>query len=111
MYQTRLIGSGAGTARHEELLLDHDGSGGSCDGRLSSSENLVVMKLGSEGGRVMVELVRNIVIRVRWWCFVREVSGLEVPWGFGVEVRPRTRRDGREHLLQEVIVGVVGVKV
>ena len=93
------------------MLLDHDGNGGSYGGRLSSSENLVVMKLGSEGGRVMVELVRNIVIRVRWWCFVREVSGLEVPWGFGVEVRPRTRRDGREHLLQEVIVGVVGVKV
>ena len=76
--------------RHEKLLLDHDGSGDSCDGRLSSSENLVVMKLGSEGGRVMVELVRNIVVRVRWWRFVEEVSGLEVPRGFGVEVRPRT---------------------
>ena len=93
------------------MLLDHDGNGGSYDGRFSSSENLVVMKLGSEGGRVMVELVRNIVVRVRWWRFVGEVSGLEVPRGFGVEVRQRTQRDGREHLLQEVIVGVVGVKV
>ena len=93
------------------MLLDHDGNGGSYDGRFSSSENLVVMKLGSEGGRVMVELVRNIDVRVRWWRFVGEVSVLEVPRGFGVEVRPRTQRDGREHLLQEVIVGVVGVKV
>ena len=72
------------------MLLDHDGSSGSCDGRFSSSENLVVMKLGSEGGRVMVELVRNIVVRVRRWRFVGEVSGLEVPRGFGVKVRPRT---------------------
>ena len=90
------------------MLLEHDGS---CGGGLSSAENLVVTELGSEGGRVMVELVRNIVVRVRWWRFVGEVSGLEVPQGFGVEVRPRTRWDGREHLLQEVIVGVVGVEV
>ena len=93
------------------MLLDHDGNGGSYGGRLSSSENLVVTELGSEGGRVMVKLVRNIVVRVRRWRFVREVFGLEVPQSFGVEVRPRTRRDGREHLLQEVIVGVVGVEV
>ena len=65
----------------------------------------MVTELGNEGGRVMVELVRNIVVRVRWWRFIGEVSGLKVPQGFGVEVRPRTRR------LQEVIVGVVGVKV
>ena len=97
--------------KHEELLLDHDGSGSSYNGRLSSSGNLVVTELGSEGGRVMVELVRNIIVGVRRWRFVGEVSGLEVPRGFGVEVRPRTRRDGREHLLQEVIVGVVGVEV
>ena len=71
----------------------------------------MVTELGSEGGRVMAELVRNIVVRVRQWRFVEKVFGLEVPRGFGVEVRPRTRRDGREHLLQEVIVGVVGVKV
>ena len=71
----------------------------------------MVTELGSEGGRVMVELVRNIIVGVRRWRFVGEVSGLEVPRGFGVEVRPRTRRDGREHLLQEVIVGVVGVEV
>ena len=103
--QTRLAGSGIGTARHEELLLEHDGSDGSCGGGLSSVGNLVVTELGSEGGRVTVELVRNIVVRVRWWHFVGEVSGLEVPRGFGVEVRPRTRR------LQEVIVGVVGVEV
>ena len=93
------------------MLLDHDGNGGSYGGRLSSSENLVVTELGSEGGRVIVKLVRNIVVRVRRWRFVREVFGLEVPRSFGVEVRPRTRRDGREHLLQEVIVGVVGVEV
>lgn len=54
----------------------------------------MVAELGSEGGRVMVELVRNIVVGVRRWRFVGEVSGLEVPWGFGVEVRPRTRWDG-----------------
>ena len=71
----------------------------------------MVTELGSEGGRVMVELVRNIIVGVRRWRFVGEVSGLEVPRGFGVEVRPRTRRDGREHLLQEVIVGVVRVEV
>lgn len=71
----------------------------------------MVAELGSEGGRVMVELVRNIVVRVRRWRFIGEVSGLEVPWGFGVEVRPRARWDGREHLLQEVIVGVVWVEV
>ena len=71
----------------------------------------MVTELGSEGGRVMVELVRNIIVGVRRWRFVGEVSGLEVPRGFGVEVRPRTRWDGREHLLQEVIVGVVGVEV
>ena len=71
----------------------------------------MVTELGSEGGRVMVELVRNIVVRVRRWRFTGEVSRLEVPRGFGVKVRPRTRRDGREHLLQEVIVGVVGVEV
>ena len=81
------------------MLLDHDGSGGSCGGRLSSFGNLMVTELGSEGVRVMVELVRNIVVRVRRWRFVGEVSELEVPWGFGVKVRPRTRRDGREHLL------------
>ena len=50
------------------------------------------MELGSEGGRVMVELVRNIVVKVRRWRFIGEISGLEVPRGFGVEVRPRTRR-------------------
>ena len=105
--QTRL----AGTARHEELLLEHDGNDGNCGGGLSSARNLVVMELGSEGGRVMVELVRNIVVRVRQWYFDGEVSGLEVPRGFGVEVKPRTRWDGRENLLQEVIVGVVGVEV
>ena len=93
------------------MLLKHDGSGSNGSGRLSSIENLVVTELGSEGGRVMVELVRNIVVRVRRWHFVGEGYGLEVPRGFGVEVRPRTRRDGREHLLQEVIVGVVGVEV
>ena len=71
----------------------------------------MVTELRSEDGRVMVELVRNIVVRVRRWRFVGEVSRLEVPRGFGVKVRPRTRRDGREHLLQEVIVGVVGVEV
>ena len=71
----------------------------------------MVTELGSEGGRVMVELVRNIIVGVRRWRFVGEVSGLEVPRGFGVEVRQRTQRDGREHLLQEVIVGVVGVEV
>ena len=71
----------------------------------------MVTELGNEGGRVMVELVRNIIVGIRRWRFVGEVSGLEVPQGFGVEVRPRTRRDGREHLLQEVIVGVVGVEV
>ena len=71
----------------------------------------MVTELGSEGGRVMAELVRNIVVRVRQWRFVEKVFGLEVPRGFGVEVRPRTRRDGREHLLQEVIVGVVGVEM
>ena len=48
------------------------------------------MELGSEGGRVMVELVRNIVVRVRRWRFVGEVSRLEVPRGFGVKV-------GQEH--------------
>lgn len=71
----------------------------------------MVTELRSEDGRVMVELVRNIVVRVRRWRFFGEVSGLEVPRGFGVELRPSTRRDGREHLLQEVIVGVVGVEV
>ena len=50
----------------------------------------MVTELGSKGGRVMVELVRNIVVRVRRWRFVGEVSGLEVPQGFGVKVRPRT---------------------
>ena len=72
------------------MLLDHDGSGSSYNGRLSSSGNLVVTELGSEGGRVMVELVRNIVVRVRRWHFVGEISRLEVPQGFGVEVRLRT---------------------
>ena len=90
------------------MLLEHDGSGG---GGLSSAGNLVVTELGSEGGRVMVELVRNIVVRVRQWRFVGEVSSLEVPWGIGVEFRPRTQMDGREHLLQEVIVCVVRVEV
>ena len=74
------------------MLLEHDGSGDSCGGGLSSAGNLVVMELGSEGGRVMVELVRNIVVKVRRWRFIGEISGLEVPRGFGVEVRPRTRR-------------------
>ena len=87
------------------MLLEHDGSGDSCGGGLSSVGNLVVMELGSEGGRVMVKLVRNIVVRVRQWRFIGEVFGLEVPRGFGVKVRPRTQR------LQEVIVGVVGVEV
>ena len=53
-----------------------DGSGG---GGLSSVGNLVVAELGSEGGRVMVEMVRNIVVKVRRWRFVEEVSRLEVP--------------------------------
>lgn len=65
----------------------------------------MVTELGSKGGRVMVERVRNIVVRVRRWCFIEKASGLEVPWGFGVEVRLRTQR------LQEVIVGVIGVEV
>ena len=91
--------------------MEHDGSSGNCGGGLSSARNLVVMELGSEGGRVMVELVRNIVARVRPWRFVREVSGRKVPRGFGVEVRLRMQRDGREHLLQEVIVDFVGVEV
>ena len=90
------------------MLLEHDDS---CGEGLSSAGNLVVTELRSEDGRVMVELVRNIVVRVRRWRFVGEVSRLEVPRGFGVKVRPRTRRDGREHMLQEVIVGVVGVEV
>ena len=72
------------------MLLEHDGSGSNYGEGLSSARNLVVMELGSKGGRVMVELVRNIVVRVRRWCFVGEVSGLEVPQGFGVKVRPRT---------------------
>ena len=93
------------------MLFDHDGNDGSYGGRLSSSGNLVVTELGSEGGRVMVELVRNIVVRVRQWRFVEKVFGLEVPRGFGVEVRLRMQRDSREHLLQEVTVGVVGVEV
>ena len=93
------------------MLLDHDGNGSSYGGRLSSSENLVVTKLGSEGGRVIVKLVRNIVVRVRRWRFVREVFGRKVPRGFRVEVRLRMQRDGREHLLQEVIVDFVGVEV
>ena len=88
--------------RHEELLLEHDGS---CGGGLSSAENLVVTELGSKGGRVMVKLVRNIIVRVRLWRFIEEASRREVQWGFGVEIRPRTQR------LQEVIVGVVGVEV
>ena len=87
------------------MLLDHDGNGGSYGGRLSSSENLVVTELGSEGGRVMVKLVRNIIVRVRRWRFIEEAFRREVQWGFGVEIRPRTQR------LQEVIVGVVGVEV
>ena len=91
--------------------MEHDGSSGNCGGGLSSAGNLVVTELGSEGGRVMVELVRNIVVRVRPWRFVREVSGRKVPRGFGVEVRLRMQRDGREHLLHEVIVGFVGVEV
>ena len=102
MYQTRLADSGAGTARHEELLLEHDGS---CGEGLSSIGNLVVTKLRSKGGRVMVKLVRNIIVRVRRWRFIEEAFRREVQWGFGVEIRPRTQR------LQEVIVGVVGVKV
>ena len=65
----------------------------------------MVTELGSEGERVMVELVRNIVVKVKRWRFIGEVSGLEVPLGFRVEVRPGTRR------LQEVILGVVGVEV
>ena len=65
----------------------------------------MVTELGSEGERVMVELVRNIVVKVKRWRFIEEVSGPEVPLGFRFEVRPRTRR------LQEVIVGVVGVEV
>ena len=65
----------------------------------------MVTELGSKGGRVMVKLVRNIIVRVRRWRFIGEFSGLEVPWGFKVEVRPRTRR------LQEVIMCVVGVEV
>ena len=65
----------------------------------------MVTELGSDSERVMVELVRNIVVKVKRWCFIEEVSGLEVPLGFRVEVRPGTRR------LQDVIVGVVGVKV
>ena len=48
------------------------------------------MKLGSEGGRVMVKLERNIVVRVRQWRFVRKVSGLEVPRGLGLRL-------GQEH--------------
>ena len=88
--------------------MEHDGSSGNYGGGLSSAGNLVVTELGSEGGRVMVELVRNIVVRVRPWCFVRKVSGRKVPRGFGVKVRLRMQRDGREHLLQEVIVGVLG---
>ena len=91
--------------------MKHDGSSGNCGGGLSSAGNLVVTELGSEGGRVMVELVRNIVVRVRLWRFVRKVFGRKVPWGFGVEVRLRMQRDGREHLLQEVTVGVVRVEV
>ena len=85
--------------------MEYDGNGGSCNEGLSSTGNLVVIELGSEGERVMVELVRNIVVKVKRWCFIGEVSGLEVPLGFRVEVRPGTRR------LQDVIVGVVGVKV
>nr|POE70740.1 hypothetical protein CFP56_45001 [Quercus suber] len=51
-----------------------------------------------------------------WWlrsleARVEEISGLEIPRGFWVEVKPRTQWDGGEHLLQEVIVGVVGVEV
>ena len=47
----------------------------------------MVTELGSDGERVMVELVRNIVVKVKRWCFIGEVSGLEVPLGFRVEVR------------------------
>ena len=65
----------------------------------------MVTELGSKGGRVMVKLVRNIIVRVRRWRFIEEASRREVQWGFGVEIRPRTQR------LQEVIVGVVGVEV
>ena len=93
------------------MLLEHDGSGSNYGEGLSSARNLVVMELGSKGGRVMVKLVRNIIVRVRPWHFVREVFGRKVPRGFRVEVRLRMQRDGREHLLQEVIVDFVGVEV
>ena len=50
----------------------------------------MVTELRSKCGRVMVKLVKNIIVRVRRWRFIEEASRREVPWGFRVEIRPRT---------------------